>query len=281
MLLGAVLYYFGTVYSRTWYAYFGIDVGMLGFSPADITVRSMTPTFWPVVLGLLALLLLIAARNLPFVVAIKIRKPKRTLRLWYMTTLSLGVLLLAVPGLARLRPPPPWLPLVTYLPVSLVAGSLMLGYATMLYTTYPMLLRRPSARNRSRQHQSHHGTTTLIMIALLVLGFAGTIWAIGAYAALQGTNDARALARAGFPRLPSLVILSVDGLGIEGGGAQTAKLDVPGEKYHYVYSGIRLLARTPDTYFVIPQQWQARRDRIFAVPRSEDLRIDINATHND
>ncbi|WP_454198243.1 hypothetical protein [Nocardia sp. Marseille-Q1738] len=282
VLLGAVLYYFGTVYTRTWYGYFGIDVGMLGFSVADLTVRSMTPTFWPVVLGLLALLVLISARGLPFAVAIKARRPRRALRLWYATTLCVGVVLLAVPGIARLRPPPPWLPLGTYLPMSLVVGSLLLAYATTLYGTYPALLRRPTRRGgRSRRRQSEHTTTTLIMIALLVLGFAGTIWAIGAYAARQGTDDARSLAEAGFPRVPSLVILSVDGLGIEGGGAQTDKLDVPGEKYHYVYSGVRLLARTPDTYFVIPQDWQARRDRVFAIPRSDNLRIDINATHND
>ncbi|MGW4716733.1 hypothetical protein [Nocardia sp. NPDC004260] len=36
----------------------------------------MTPTFWPVVLGLLALLVLISARGVPFVIAIKVRRTR-------------------------------------------------------------------------------------------------------------------------------------------------------------------------------------------------------------
>lgn len=281
VLFGAVLYYFGTVYTRTYYGYFGIDLGMLGLSATDLTLRSLTPTFWPVVFASLAILVLVCARQLPLVVARKSRKPRRALRIWYITVLSAGAVFVAMPAIFRLHGPPRWLQSPIYPPASLVVGSLLLCYATMLAAAYPALLQRPVSPSRSPHRRTTHPTTTVVMIALLALGFAGTIWGIGAYAVHQGVTDARLLAQAGFPNQPSIVVWSVDRLGIEGKGTQCDPITVPGEKYRWAYSGVRLLARTPDTYFVIPQEWKARRDRVFAIPRTDNLRIDISATHND
>ncbi|MEV6558488.1 hypothetical protein AB0M22_22440 [Nocardia sp. NPDC051756] len=283
VLLGAVLYYFGSVYTRTWYSYFGIDAGMLGLSPVELTMRSLTPTFWPVVVALLVLLVLVAVRGLPFLIARKTRKPRRTLRIWYALTLGVGAAALAIPALIGLGVRYAWSLLSTLQPSALILGALLLGYATTLRATYPALLRRPSlpGRPRPRHRSATRPPTTAVMIALLGLGFAGTLWSIGAYAAQQGITDARALAHAGFPDQPSILVFSVDRLGIEGTGTQVDEITVPGEKYRYLYSGVRLLARTPDTYFVIPQQWRPHRDRVFVIARNDTLRIDISTTRND
>lgn len=284
VVFGAVLYYFGTVYTRTWYGYFGIDLGMLGLSATDLTLRSLTPTFWPVVFASLALLVLVSARQLPLIVARKTRKPRRILRIWYITILCAGAVFVAMPAITRLHRPPRWLLWLQspiYPPASLVVGSVLLGYATMLRAAYPALLQRHVSPGRSPHRKTAHPATTVAMIALLALGFAGAVWGIGAYAVRQGVTDARLLAQAGFPNQPSILVWSVDRLGIEGKGTQCDPINVPGEKYRWVYSGMRLLARTPDTYFVIPQEWKARHDRVFAIPRTDNLRIDISVTHND
>ncbi|MGW4328656.1 hypothetical protein ACWEKR_22460 [Nocardia sp. NPDC004573] len=49
----------------------------------------------------------------------------------------------------------------------------------------------------------------------------------------------------------------------------------------HVYSGLRPQARAPAAYFVIPHERYARQDRIVAVPRSDNVRLDLNATRID
>ncbi|MGW4769900.1 hypothetical protein ACWEO2_17870 [Nocardia sp. NPDC004278] len=274
VVLGAVLYYFGLAYARAWYGYFGIDVGMLGFTTADYVLRSLIPTFWPVVISLLVVLGLISARGLPLVLAVRSRRPRRTLRRWYRCTLSVGGLLAVAPGLVWLLAPTVGSPWETYLPGFLVTGALLLGFATTLRANYPALI----GSGRFAQRNAERSALTTILIALLALGFAGVFWGIGAYADRRGISDARGLAQAKFPGQPSILLLSVDRLAIEGEGAQVDPITMPGEKFRYAYSGLRLLARTSDTYFLIPQQWQATRDRVFVVPRADNVRIDIAST---
>ncbi|MFX0577240.1 hypothetical protein [Nocardia nepalensis] len=276
VVFGAVLYYFGLVYARAWYGYFGIDVGMLGFSTADYTLRSLIPTFWPVVIGLLVVMGLVSARGLPLVIAMRTHRPRRTLRRWYWATLSMGAVFAVVPGSVWLLAPTVGSPWTTYLPGFLVAGAVLLGYATSLRANYPVLI----GSSRSVRRNTPRSATATVLVALLALGFAGCFWGIGTYAGRRGTADASGLAQAGFPGQPSILLLSTDRLAIEGTGAQVGEITTQGEKFHYAYSGLRLLARTSDTYFLIPQEWQATRDRVFVIPRADNLRIDIASTRN-
>ncbi|MGN2638652.1 hypothetical protein ACTD5D_21265 [Nocardia takedensis] len=279
-----MLYYVGSVYTSAWYGYFGIDLNLLGLSTPDLLRRSVSPTLWPVVLTLVGLLVLLAARRLPMALARRTRHEQRVLRIWYFTTLGLGAVVLAVPPLIRLTAYPSWAPWSPYVvPGALVIGSLLLCYATTLYASNADLWRRPRSPGDPAPApvEAAHANTVTIMVALFVLGLSGMIWGIGSYASGQGVDDARMLARYGFPDEPSILIFSVDRLGIEGTGTQVDELDVPGEKYRFYYSGVRLLDLTADAYIVIPQQWQARRDRVFVIPRADTIRIDISTTRND
>ncbi|MFE9577138.1 hypothetical protein ACFYO1_12190 [Nocardia sp. NPDC006044] len=284
-VLVPVLYYFGAVYASAWYGYFGIDSKTLGYSVSDFVRRSMAPTFWPVILGMVGLLVLLAARHVPMMIARRTHNELRALRIWYVLMSGSGVVLLAVAPLIRVFGVPPWFPLNNYLmPGSIVAGSILLGYATTLRSDRPDLwrTRQPQrGRLRPRRRESPQSSAVVVMIALFTLGLAGAIWIVGNFAAEKGLDDARNLAENRFPNVPSTVVWSVEGLGLLGPDVEATPVDIPGEKYRYYYAGLRLLDQTADAYILIPQKWEARRDRVFIVPRADTIRIDLDATHNN
>ncbi|MBH0779428.1 hypothetical protein [Nocardia bovistercoris] len=63
------------------------------------------------------------------------------------------------------------------------------------------------------------------------------------------------------------------------GHGATREIDVPGEKYRFYYSGIRLFHQTADAYYLIPTQWKPGRERVLVIPRTDGIRIDLDARH--
>jgi hypothetical protein len=271
LIVTAMLYYFGQVYTRTWFAHFGIDVGMLGYSIPEYVVRSMNGTFWPAVLALLATVALAGLRPVPILVVVRSRQPRRTLRRWFVFVVTLGAGLLA--GVAAgilLRAQVPAV-MSRYLPLMLITGAALLGYAIALRMWFPVQLGPRRHRRSGRSTDS----PWLTVLALLTLGFIGTLWAVGGYAAEQANKDATTAEATHFTDRPLVLLFSVDRLAIEGGASRVDPIAVPDEKFRYVYSGLTLLVRTPDRYFLIPYDWKAKRDRVFIIDISDDIRIDI------
>ncbi|WP_156371172.1 hypothetical protein [Nocardia arizonensis] len=269
VVVTAVLYYFGLIYTRTWYAHFGVDAGMLGYTTPDYVLRSVGGAYWPAVMALLGVLALFGLRGVPLAVAVRLRRPRRVLRVWAATVLVTGALLEgAVAAGIVLRDGLPSV-MSLYLPVMLVIGVALIGYAIALRTAYPSLL-----GIRARSASATRAMWFPIMV-LLVLGFLGTLWGVGSYAEHRGARDAETMEADSFSARPVVLLLSVDRLGIEGGGSRVDEITVPGEKYRYVYSGLLLFARTPDRYFLVPHQWKAKRDRVFVVGVSDSIRIDL------
>lgn len=263
----AVLYYFGWAYSRAFFGYFGLDVSMLSYSTQDYLLRSLNGTFYPATVTLLSIVVLISVRQLPEWHAIRSRHPRRTLRRWVVLTGTVGAALLAVVLLAMLLPFD-FGGARIILPLLLIAGATLVAYAGLLRHKYPALLRARRRRAAGNAPQIQ----LLGLIALIALGY---LWAVGAAADHQGHSDAQRAEAAHFVDRSSVLIFSTDRLAIEGSGATVGEITAPGEKYRYVYSGLWLLARTPDRYFLIPQRWSVARDRVFIVRDSDTMRIDI------
>ncbi|WP_454197620.1 hypothetical protein [Nocardia sp. Marseille-Q1738] len=271
LVVTAMLYYFGQVYTRTWFAHFGIDVGMLGYSIPDYVVRSVNGAYWPALLALLAAVALAGLRPIPILVAVRTRRPRRTLRRWFVFVVTLGASLhagVAVGILIREQ-----LPAATsrYLPLMLIVGAALLGYAIALRMWYPVQL--GPRRRRSRERATDLPWVTVL--ALVAIGFLGAMWSVGGYAAAQANKDARTAEATHFDDRPLVLLFSVDRLAIEGGASRVDPISVPDEKFRYVYSGLTLLVRTPDRYFLIPYDWKAKRDRVFIIDTSDNIRIDI------
>ncbi|WP_157172555.1 hypothetical protein [Nocardia pneumoniae] len=270
LVVTAMLYYFGQVYTRTWFAHFGIDLGMLGYSIPDYVVRSINGTYWPALLGLLAAVAIAGLRPIPILVAVRSRRPRQTMRRWFAFVVTVGASLqaaVAVGILLRAQLPAA---MSRYLPLMLIAGTALLGYAIALRMWFPVQL-GPRRHRRARSTELPWVT----VLALLTLGFLATLWSVGGYAADQAKKDAVTAENTHFADRPLVLLFSVDRLAIEGGAARVDPITVPDEKFRYVYSGLTLLARTPDRYFLIPYDWKAKRDRVFIIDASDSIRIDI------
>ncbi|MCM6778267.1 hypothetical protein NDR87_32770 [Nocardia sp. CDC159] len=262
----AVLYYFGLMYTRAWYGYFGIDASMLGLSTADYLYRSLYGGYWPAVLLLLLVSVLYTGRRVPVVVAAWSRRPRLVLRVWAAAIFTVGAVLqvlVAVGILIRGRLPAA---MSLYLPIMLVLGAALVGYVIALRAQYPVQL---AARSRAAP------PIWVPLLAIVLLICLGMLWAVGVYAQRRASADAAIAEARRFADRPVVLLFSVDRLGIEGGGSQMGEITAAGEKYRYVYSGLLLLARTPDRYFLLPHDWKPKRDRVFVVNSGDGVRIDL------
>ncbi|SNY75654.1 hypothetical protein SAMN04244553_0531 [Nocardia amikacinitolerans] len=262
----AVLYYFGWAYSRAFFGHFGVPAGTLEFSTQDYVLFSVGAMFLPLLATLFGILALLAVRGVPAWHALRSGRPRTILRRWVLVFTAAGMLLAAVVAVLAFVPTRFAGPLAVEAPFLLIAGAAMIGYASWLRWRYPTVLgvRRPS--------RTVMQVRTIALVAVAMIGY---VWAVAAFAERKGHDDAAHQEAVRFVDRPAIVVFSVDRLGIEGSGAQVGELTEPNGKYRYAYSGLWLLARASDRYYLLPQQWQAKRDRVFVIEDSESVRIDI------
>ncbi|MBU3063248.1 hypothetical protein KO481_17140 [Nocardia sp. NEAU-G5] len=297
-LISGLLFYFGWTYSHAYYGYFGVDVGMLGLSTSDYLLRSINVTFWPAILTVLPILVLLAAHHLLIRPAIdtarcqrqsapagidpendaETTRPPRPAKAWLApaltTVFGLGVGLLGVVVVGILRRGDVGVRLGIYLPIALVVAVVLIGYVIALRARYQAPLAVPLAKSRSTT-PTRPITPALSMLVLLALGFLGALWAVGLYGDREGQQRAESTAH-NLTDSPSVVLDSVAKLAIpEGTATHVAPISAPDEKYHYQYSGLILLARAPGYYFLIPQNWEQRHDRVYIVRDTDNIRIDL------
>ncbi|WP_431970372.1 hypothetical protein [Nocardia sp. bgisy134] len=261
-----VLYYFGWAYSRAFFGHFGVSAGTLGFTTQDYVLFSVGAMFLPLLSTLFWILALLAVRKLPVWHALKSGRPRTTLRWYVRLSAAAGTLFVAAVAVLTSIPTRFAGPLAEEAPFLLIAGAAMIGYATWLLWRYPAALgiRRPS--------RTVMQVRTIALVAVAMIGY---VWAAAAFAERKGTDDALHQEAAHFIDRPAIVVFSVDRLGIEGAGTQVGEMTAPNEKYRYVYSGLWLLIRTSDRYYLLPQQWKAKQDRVFVIKDSDSIRVDI------
>lgn len=202
--------------------------------------------------------------------------------MWVAATCSIGVAITVLVAAVMFIQLPESTPAVVtsalglWLPVMLIAGVALLGYSNSLRIRYRALLGL-----RPRNTNSETSALRINMAAFIALALIGCLWAVGSYAHREGTATAQQAENQHFHHYPSVMIFSIDRLGIQGPGTVTGHIDHPDERYKWVYSGVWLLARTPDRYILLPQQWKATRDRVFVIPDNDTIRIDIARTPNN
>ncbi|MCA1709368.1 MAG: hypothetical protein LC808_41260, partial [Actinobacteria bacterium] len=113
-------------------------------------------------------------------------------------------------------------------------------------------------------------------LTLLVLGLVAVLWATSLYAYQAGTDYAVDFV-ADLPNHSAIVLYSAERIAIAGPGVQVADISQSGTKYHYQYSGLRLLARSVDTYLLLPRYWKRGQDRVFIIRDDGSIRIDVAA----
>ena len=255
-LATALLFYFGWVRSEEQARAFGADASVFAMSTQDYVLRSVNVLFFPLILMfLVALLLLRLDRRLragpdgpPW-----LDTAGRLLQLSWLVFLPLGFVLYAVAGRSGDVSLPLWVAL------SVVAPA------------YGGVLRRRAAGVRG-------GTSRVAVGILVALVTVILFWQTERLASLGGEALADRIKENIGARLTRVELFSVTNLHLDGPGVTTERLGVSegvdGE-YGYRYSGLYLLQRSGDKYFMLNDGWDEGRGRLVVLPDNSDIRVEF------
>jgi hypothetical protein len=307
VIITALLYYFGWVRTHSFLSYFGIDPSMAGYGTTDYVLRSIKVAFPPFIRAAFTALVLFGLHQLMMKPALErtepgltsssvlhtvtgpgATRPERSVvgramdwaralgrwRLgphgmrWFLSAVhATGVALAVVVFIGVLLPAQVGAPLGLLLPLILVAAVTLLGYVMHLRSSYPAALASTGSRQATPGPRAYS-------LTLLALGLVAGLWAVGLYGDQVGTEDAIYMVDH-LADEPGVTIYSIDRIAITGPGVVVAEITQPGTKYHYQYSGLRLLLHSSDKYLLLPVGWQYGQDRLFLLHEDDTIRVDI------
>jgi hypothetical protein len=271
-LLTALLYYFGWARTSAQAQYLGLDDSVLGYSTQEYLLRSISAMFLP--LGAMLLLALAWASGhvalSRWITDVSADDPDRRRRpvswlLWGLV--AMGMALLAVGVLGAVFPNRAGYDLVT---------PLSFGFGTAL-TSYGVFLRRrwlahatPSsgAADEARWLRSFMVTLVALVVALSLF------WAVSDYAGAVGRGRGQQLV-ANLARRPSVVVYTPKRLQLAAPGVRETVLEDPDAAYRFRYSGLKLLFRSNDKYFLLPVGWSVADAPTIVLSDTEALRVEF------
>ncbi len=269
-LITALLFYFGWARSYSQARALGADASVFGYSTQDYLLRSVDSLYFPLLvltgLGLLALLGHQAVAGQLRTVAPG--QPHARLKQAGSILLGLGLMILVYGllyssgALGRSR-------------FVDLTGPLAIGLGVVLGAYGGWL--RGHARGAPRTGASGQAPTApwigpLAAGLLLCVVALSLFWAVGNYALWRGQDLARSVANSYLAR-PGVVVYAPQRLALE--GVTETPLGDPGqEPYAYRYSGMRLLDRVADTYFLMPIDWAATH-RLILLKDTHDIQIEL------
>jgi hypothetical protein len=264
-LISAVLFYFGYVYTRTEYAYFGLDVDTIGLSTQEFIMRSPGPLLTPLLtVGLVTATLALAhgairrridaAADAPWRLR-RFRRLALACGITGRTALVVGsVMVLAYP---LIRSFVPLYDLVT--PTVLAVGAGLAAYGVRLDV---LLGRRP------------HRAATVALYAVLATGL---LWATATLAQYIGQGQAVTLAAQLMALRPSVILDTKERLYLTTTVIDERVLPSGADQaFHYRYRNLRLLIQGKDRLFLVPSPW-SQGDATLVVPMNDEVRVQFQS----
>ncbi|MFF5294160.1 hypothetical protein [Paractinoplanes globisporus] len=248
--LTALLYYFGWVRLRYQARELGFDVSALSLGTADYLLNSLSVLFVPVLFLLLVVLgLQRVHRRLvePFVSGGRDKTVLLTARLLSLAWLPLA----AVAGLLLLTPMQGYA-----LPMCLVLAVLLGGYGRSI--------------RRSRTGVDPWPAGTRIVVAGLLA--IATFWTTERLARTVGSAFGADIA-AHPDQLPAVVLYSAKDLSLDAPGMVATALRAPRAEFGYRYSGLFLLERSGNRYFLVTDH----PGRVIILSETADVRMEFVA----
>jgi hypothetical protein len=108
----------------------------------------------------------------------------------------------------------------------------------------------------------------------LGLVLLGIFWSVSAYAEAIGNWSGRDMA-AHLGKLPSLVLYSKVPLGLDHPGVVEEVIGDEDGNYRYRYAGLKLLLRSGDKLFILPQRWTAEHGKSILIQEGEGIRVEF------
>lgn len=249
--LTGMLYYFGWVRTRATFDYFGLDTSALGFSASDYLLRSLNATIPMLVTAGIVVLALHAARHwLHLDGRLQVRARPVLRRAGWIA--GPGLLAVVVAGLVA--PSEIGRPLGVALPLTLLAAS---GALACVWSSTGATARPRAA-------------------ALVMLALVGLLWTVALHADHKGRQYALAYA-ASLRDAPEIVVYTTERQAITGHGVHVEPIRQDDTRFHFRYTGLRLLIQTADKIALLPTSWRRGRDPVFLLHDTPDLRIDTIA----
>jgi len=251
-LATALLFYFGWIRSEWQAKEFGADASVFAMSTQDFVLRSVNVLFFPVILLLLAGLLALrldrtlrpAADPQPWIGVLG-----RVLQFSWAVFLPLGFALRAV---------------------NRDVGDVTLPFfvaLSILGPAYGTVLRRLATGERTQASR----TVVALLVALLTVSL---FWQTERLARLDGVALADDL-KQNLSERHRVVLFSAKDLHIAGPGVVETKLPGDDVAYGYRYSGLYLLQRSGNKYFLLTDGWDQDRGRLIVVPDSDSIRLEF------
>lgn len=308
-LITGLLYYIGWARTNSLFGYFGVDTSLVGFGTPDFVLRGgsdvMHGLWIYIAFGAVPALGLFATHRLIVIQAL-VRAKRRSsapskvdtkklcvpgpqhgswsvavrraqmLQHWrpgasfirrFIRSVQGFAIMLAATMLAGIVFDKFGILLGIKLPLLLILSFILLGYVTHIQSAYSDVLAKavtPPASTAPRVYS----------LALLALGLLAGVWAISLYGERLGTQDALSIA-ANQGALSKVQVYSTDRIALQGSGIIVSEIAQPGTKYHYEYTGLRLLASPPGRFLLLPSKWQKGRDRVLVLRDNDFIRVDI------
>jgi hypothetical protein len=259
-LVIALAYFMGWTLINARASYFGIDPSALGFSTQDYLLRSTDALFAP--LGTILVLALAAAwvyeltkRELDGAAADRTRCTR--LRMIARGAIAIGGVLFVLGAIAVFEP-------LSFSPSYLFeSASAGFGIAFLAYGKYifDVLGGRSSGR------------LAFALVCMLVV--LSAFWTVWKYANHVGSRQAQDLA-ANLAERPRVIVYAPRRLQLPTTVTEQV-LDARDSEYRYRYLGMRLLVRSDDKYFVVPDGWTQSRGTAIVLVDSPRLRFEFGA----
>lgn len=270
----ALLYYFGWTRTDSFLTYFGVDSSLAGYGTADYVLRSIAVTFQPFIIAALTALVLYGLHRLIVTPTLENSESESTPAArgvrWFVGALNAaGVALVLVVFTGVLLPEQIGVPLGFLLPLLLVVAVSLLGYTAQVRSRYPASFAPTGSRHAVPASRAYR-------LILLALGLIAVIWVVSLYGEHVGTDRATEIVDY-LSDEPSVTVYSTERIAIAGPGVVDADISQAGSKYHYQYSGLRLLLHSPDKYLLLPAGWRHGQDPVFVLHDDNTIRVDITA----
>lgn len=268
-LLTALAFYFGWTFTSARASYFGLDASALGFSTQDYLLRSADALFVP--LGTI-LTLALGAVTLHAIVRRNMHDDRRTevLRVISWVAVVVGGALFALGVFAAFKPLP-FSPHYLLAPASPGIGIGVLAYGVYLRGR---LLRGRARLSAGTMHLTRTPRSDVVLVCLVVV--LSAFWTASVYADALGRGRAQWTANRLAMR-PEVTVYSAQRMHLSAGGVAEQQLPGRDSAYRYRYSGLRLLIRSDDKYFLLPEGWSHGAGAAIVLDDTPTLRFEFGA----
>ena len=261
-IVTALLYYYGYVTTYAQFAYFGVNVDLLGYSSTDFVLRSPASLFAPLLVRLVLVGLgywahvSLAGWELPAT------NPRRARAVFWVGIGGGGALLLRAA--------------VGIVDGNISAGELIgttpaaLGLGTLL-ALYSFRF-RPARQPPSGPGQNSIAMSTVAWNSGWGLVRARLYWRVNSFASAYGRGIGQDVQQ-GLIDQPEVILHAHSRLIVEAEGLNPpgvlCESSIDSTEYPYRYINLRLLATSGDSYFLVPVTWTENRGIVIVVKKSD------------